>query len=107
MVWPALPSPGMVHQQFSFWRLTGIDLRFEFKAPDHEMHQVLPTVKDHITHQGLDIMEKRLAPSQHTTQQRVVIIAPLEHRVEQEGEQIQAEHERRQILLPMPKVMLH
>jgi hypothetical protein len=53
-------------QQFSFWRLTGIDLRFELKAPDHEMHQVLPTVKDHITHQGLDIMEKRLAPGKHT-----------------------------------------
>ena len=41
------------------------------------MHQVLPTVKDHITHQGLDIMEKRLAPGQHTTQPRVPIIVKL------------------------------
>ena len=36
-------------QQFSFWRSTGIDLRLELKPLDHEMHQVIPTIKDHIT----------------------------------------------------------
>jgi len=36
-------------QQFSFWRSTGIDLRLELKSLNHELHQVLPTIKDHIT----------------------------------------------------------
>jgi hypothetical protein len=35
-------------QQFSFWRSTGIDLRFELKTSDHEIHQVIPMVKDQI-----------------------------------------------------------
>ena len=39
----------LVHQQFSFWRSTGIDLRLELKSLNHELHQVLPTIKDHIT----------------------------------------------------------
>jgi hypothetical protein len=36
-------------QQFSFWRSTGIDLRLELKPLDHEIHQVIPTIKHHIT----------------------------------------------------------
>src|SRR5262245_20767841 len=39
-----------MHQQCSFWRSTGIDLWLELKPLDHEMHQVIPTLKDHITH---------------------------------------------------------
>ena len=31
------------------------------KAPDHELQQVLPIVKDHILHERLDILEERLA----------------------------------------------
>jgi hypothetical protein len=41
-------------QQFTFWKSTGITLRFEFKALDHEISQVVPAVKDHVTHEGLD-----------------------------------------------------
>ena len=37
-------------QQFSFWESTGIALGFELQAPDHEIHQVIPMVKDHIPH---------------------------------------------------------
>ena len=51
-------------------------------------------------------MEKRLAPGQHTTQQCVLNIAPLQHRMEQKGQQIEAEHKRRQIALPMTEVVL-
>src|SRR5712691_1684770 len=31
------------------WYRVGVGLGFELKSPDHEIHQVLPTVKDHIT----------------------------------------------------------
>ena len=67
-------------------RSAGIDLRFELKTPDHERHPVLPTIKDPIPHEGLDILAKRLAPGQHTPPQLVLLIAPLEHGVEQEGQ---------------------
>jgi len=35
----------LLPQQFSFWRSTGLALRFEIKALDHVIHQVLPLVK--------------------------------------------------------------
>ena len=52
-------------------------------------------------------MEKRLAPGQHLAQQRLLVITPLQHRMEQKGEQVEAEHHRREGLLAMPKVVLH
>ncbi len=51
-------------------------------------------------------MEKRPAPGQHATQQRVLVIAPLQHRVEQQGQQSEAEHKRREGLLAVTKVVL-
>ena len=51
-------------------------------------------------------MEKRLAPGKHTTKQRGRIIAPLSHRMEQQGQQVEAEQKRRQILLAMTNVVL-
>jgi len=63
-------------------------------------------VKDHITHSGLDILEKRLAPGKHLAQQRILVIAPLQHRVEQQGQQVEAEQKRREVLRAMPKVVL-
>ena len=67
---------------------------------------MLPIVKDHIPHQGLDILEKRLAPRQHATQYGVLIIAPLQDGVEQEGQQIETEQKRREVLLAVTKVVL-
>ena len=51
-------------------------------------------------------MEKRLASGKHMTKQGVFVIAPLQHRMAQKGQQVEAEHQRRQILLAMPKVVL-
>jgi hypothetical protein len=75
-------------------------MRFELKTADHEIHQMIPAVKDHVPHSGLDIMEKRLTPGNHLAKQGVLVIAPLQHRMEQKGSEIQAEHTRREILLP-------
>ena len=66
---------------------------------------MLPTVKDHITHQGPDIIEKGLAPRQDLAKQCILGIAPLQHGMEQKGEQVEAQHNRREILLAMPKVV--
>ena len=52
-------------------------------------------------------MEKRLAPGKHLAQQRVLVIAPFQHGMEQKGQQVEAEQKRRQIRLAMPKVVLY
>ncbi|MGE3541099.1 MAG: tRNA guanosine transglycosylase [Candidatus Tectimicrobiota bacterium] len=54
---------------------------------------------------SLDILEKRLAPPQHTTKQHIRRIAPLEYRVEQESQQVEAEQKRCEILLAMAEVL--
>jgi hypothetical protein len=63
-------------------------------------------VQDHIPHSSLDIVEKRLAPGQPLTKPRVRGIAPLQHRMEQQGQQGEAEQNRGEILLAMTKVLL-
>ncbi len=35
-------------QQFSFWLSAGIKRRWEIKAPEHEIDQVIPTVKNQV-----------------------------------------------------------
>ncbi len=51
-------------------------------------------------------MEKCLAPGKHLAKQRILVIAPLSHRVEQKSQQVEAEHTGRQGLLAMTKVVL-
>lgn len=63
-------------------------------------------VKDHGTQQRLESLDKRLAPGQYTPQQRVMILAPLHHRVEQESQQVEVPQKRREVLLAMTKVVL-
>jgi len=40
---------------------------------------------------ALDILEKGLAPGKHLTKQRVLVITPLQHRMEQKGQQVEAQ----------------
>ena len=61
--------------------------------------------KIHRTYDGLDIMGKRLAPGKHLAKQCVLVIAPLQHRVEQTGQQVKAEQKRQEIHLAMTKVV--
>src|SRR5919108_1129545 len=101
-------------QQFSFWLSRRIEcgpqlegeLRFELTPLDHEVHQVMPAFKHHITGQGSYILEKRLASCQYLTQYGIALIAPFQHCMGQESQQIEAEHRRREILLAMAEVML-
>jgi hypothetical protein len=51
-------------------------------------------------------MEKCRAPGKHLAKQRIRVIAPLSHRVEQKSQQVEAEHTGRQGLLAMTKVVL-
>ena len=83
----------------------GVEFGFEFKPRDHEVHQVMPTGKHHIAGQGLHIVEKGLATGEHLAKQGVLLITPLQHRMERKGEQVQAEHRGREILLAVAEVM--
>jgi len=60
-----------------------IELGFELKPPEHEIHQVRPTLKHHIARQGTNIIEKGLASHQHLAKQRILAIAPLQDRMEE------------------------
>jgi hypothetical protein len=55
---------------------------------------VVPPVKDHGPHSGLDSMEKRLASGQHLAQHGVLVRAPLQHGMEQKGQPGEAEQKR-------------
>ena len=66
---------------------------------------MLPTVEDHRPRQGPDILEKGLASRQDLAQQCIFCIAPLQDGMEQKGNQVKAEHYRREVLLAMPKVV--
>jgi hypothetical protein len=101
-------------QQFSFWISRRIEIGpklegergFELKPLKHEVHQVMPAFKHHVTGQGSHILKKRLASRKPLAKQCVFLIAPFQHRVEQEGSQIEAEHHRREILLAVAEVLL-
>lgn len=79
---------------------------FEIKPPDHEIHHVMPTFKDHIARQGANIIEKGLASGQHVAKQGILGITPLPNGMEYKGQQVEAEHTRREVLLAMTNVVL-
>ena len=58
-----------------------------------------------LPHAGLDILEKGLAPGKHLTKHRVLVIAPRQDGMAQQGEQVEAKHTRRERLLAMTKVV--
>ena len=66
----------------------------------------MPTVKHHITGQRSNIVKKCLASHQGLAKHDVFLIAPLHHRMEQERQQIEAQHRCRQISFTMAEVML-
>ena len=93
-------------QQLYIWRSTRIELGFELKASDHAIHQVMPMLKDHRACEGPDIVEKGLTSHKRLPQQRLLVITPLHHGMEKQGEQVEAEQQRREIVLAMTKSML-
>src|SRR5688572_16446562 len=65
-----------------------------------------PALKHHITGQASNVLKKRMAARKHLAKHRELRSAPFQHRMEQEGQQIEAEHGRREILLAVAEVML-
>ena len=60
------------------------------KPSDHEIHQVMPTLKHQIARQGAHILKKGLASDQHLAQQCILGIAPLQNRMEEKRQQVEA-----------------
>lgn len=78
-----LPRPSPVTPAIVNLGSARIELGFELKPPEHEIHQVRPTLKHHIARQGTNIIEKGLASHQHLAKQRILAIAPLQDRMEE------------------------
>ena len=66
----------------------------------------MPTLKDHRACQSSDIIEKCLASDQHLAKQGILVIAPLQHRMEKKRQQVEAEQKCRQVFLTVTKAML-
>ena len=69
----------------------GIEFIFKLKPSDHEIHQVLPTLKDHITGKRLNIVKEGLTSRKRLAKQRVFVIAPCQDGMEEKCQQIEAE----------------
>jgi hypothetical protein len=54
----------------------------------------------------MKLAEKSLTSCQHPAKQRGLVVAPFQHRMEEQGEEVEAEHHRREVLLAMSKVVL-
>jgi hypothetical protein len=67
----------------------------EIETAEYEIEQVMLTLKNHITRQGPCIIEKGLAPGKHLAKQGIFFITPLQNRMAQKGEQVEAEQKRR------------
>jgi hypothetical protein len=65
-----------------------------------------PTLQHHIARQGTHIIEKGLASHQHLAQPRLLLIAPLQDRMEEQRQQVEAEQKRPQVSLAVTKVMV-
>ena len=66
---------------------------------------MIPPVKDHKTHEGLDSLEQRLTPGEHLAEQRRLVIAPFPSRMEQKGEEVETAQNRGEGRRAMPKVV--
>lgn len=84
----------------------GTEFIFKLKSPDHELHQVLPTCKDHIACKCSDIIKKGLPSGKRLAKQRILLIPPRQDGMEQKRQQIETEQKRRQVSLAVAKVML-
>lgn len=73
----------------------GFELVFKLKPPDHEIHQVLPTLKDHITCERPNIVKKGLAPGKRFAKQGILVITPPQDGMEKKRQQIEAEQKGR------------
>ncbi len=51
----------------------------------------MPADKDHITHEGPEILEKGLTPHKRLPKQRLLGITPQQNGMEQQGQQVEAE----------------
>ena len=63
----------------------------DFKAVNHEVKEVLPTVEDHVASEGFEIMKERASDGKGFSQQAVVIMGDVQSSVNEKSEQIEGE----------------
>ena len=74
------------------------------KLGRHKVQQILPTGKEPVAGQGLQIVEESLPCSQQGTDVLIGGITEVQDRVKQEGQQVERHEQLRQIGLAMPEV---
>lgn len=81
-----------------------MDLRAQ--ALKHEPHEMFPTIKGDIQHQGAQMLEESVAGRQQATHSAVGRVHPVERGMKQVSEQNQGGQQIGQVLFAMPEVML-
>jgi len=81
---------------------TAIERQGQFQLGDAEIHQMLPTLKEHVTGKGAQIIEEGFADPELRAQQFIFGIQQVQNGVEKKDQQIEVQQEGRQMLISMP-----
>jgi hypothetical protein len=76
------------------------------KAFQHEFHQRLPRLEAQVTGQGAGVVEQALSRGQMLAQEPVFVLHPLQHGVDQEGQDDGAGQQGRQVLPAVAEIVL-
>jgi len=80
MIEPKQPTPRL-------WRMSiGV---LQFQPGKHKHKQVLPAVEAQVLSQRRDVLEEGVPPREGASKQGTAFVQQLQHRVEQEGQDIQ------------------
>ena len=83
---------------------TAIERQGQFQLGDHEIHQMLPTLKEHIAGQGPQVIEEGFADPEFGAQQFVFGIQQVQNGVEEKGQQIEVNRKAARCWFPCPKL---
>ena len=86
--------------------LAGIGRTRDLQSLEHEGESMVPALKQKRARQGLEVLKKGLPGCQGLPHAVVLVIHPTQHRMEQQGYEIQCQEHGRQVLCAMAVVML-
>jgi hypothetical protein len=85
---------------------TGVGRDVQLQPFKHEGEQVIPTLEIERAGERPHVIEEGFASGQMGTQEFVLLIQQIQHRVEQQGQNVEGGEKRGQMLFPVTKIVL-
>ena len=63
-------------------------LRVEFELNKHEVKQMFPAIKDHVTGQGTNVIKERLSRAKFLPHLLIDVVSPVEHGMEEKSKEV-------------------